>query len=122
MKKHIADRPYSEKVTNAVLYVIDAIKRKRKPGLITDKDIAKHIDNMAHQTLHYWRNGDRAITLDQLGAFIHAFDVNPVFLLKQEGTPWGEAELTLRVKQVEDKVEELSIEVGELQKSGKKRP
>ncbi len=110
MRKHISEREYSKKVTDAALFVIDMIKRKRMKGLIHDNEISKYL-GCAAQTIHYWRIGERSITLDQLGELIKQFDVHPVFLMKQEGSPWGEAELMLRMKTVEDRLDKLELEM-----------
>lgn len=87
MKKQ-AELSHAEKATKAALVAVDEIKRERKTGLITDKDIANHM-GIAYQTIHYWRSGERNITVEQLCALVHVFNVNPDYLLKQKGKPFG---------------------------------
>lgn len=79
---------YAEKATKAALVAVDEIKRERKAGLVTDKDLANHL-GIAYQTIHYWRSGERNITVEQLCALVHVFNVNPDYLLKQKGKPFG---------------------------------
>ena len=119
MRRHVSEREYSRKVTDAALFVIDAIQRKRVKGLIHDNEISVRL-GCAAQTVHYWRIGERAITLDQLGSLIKEFDVNPVFLMKQEGSPWGEADLIVRMMAIEKRVDEIEVKV-DLKNTKKKR-
>lgn len=120
MKKHITQRKYSSKVTKSALFVIDAIKRRREPGLIHDTEIAIRL-GCAAQTISNWRSGNRAITLDQLCELVHQFNVNPNFLVKQEGSPWGEAELAMRVQSLEKRQDEMDLRISIIEKStGKK--
>ena len=79
---------YAEKATKAALVAVDEIKRERKTGLVTDKDIANHL-GIAYQTIHYWRSGERNITVEQLCTLVHVFNINPDYLLKQKGKPFG---------------------------------
>lgn len=126
MKKHISERPYAEKVTKAALFVVDAIKRKRQPGLINDSQISLRL-KCAKQTVHMWRSGERAITLDQLGELINQFDVHPVFLLKQQGSPWGDSEMIMKLKDIERNQQEMDLRLSAVEnklgiKSGTERP
>ncbi len=111
MRKHVSQREYSMKVTDAALFCIDAIKMKRVKGLIHDNEISVRL-GCAAQTIHYWRKGERAITLDQLGALIKEFDLNTNFLMKQEGSIWGEAELFMGLRNLEERLNIVEDKLG----------
>ncbi len=110
MKRNIADKEYAKKVTDAAVFAVDMIQRKRYKGMMNDYQVSQRL-GAAKQTVHYWRNGMRAITVGQIGAMIKEFDISPNFLLKQEGNPWGEAELMLRMKVLEERLDKLELEV-----------
>lgn len=110
---------YGQKVTEAALFAIDLIQQKRMKGMTSDADINKLLD-FKSGTINRWRKGG-TITVDQIGDLIRSFDIDPKFLLKQEGSPWGEAELMLRMKAIEDRQDKMDLELKQLQiKAGKK--
>jgi hypothetical protein len=116
MRKPVTDpdRKHSLQVTQAALMAIDAIKRRRQPGLRSDKDIAGRL-LIPGQTIHYWRNHERAITVYQLVRLTLEFDVNPVWLLKQEGSPFAEAELMLKIQALEERQNEMEVKLKQLE-------
>jgi len=125
MRRALLERPNSQKVTDAVLFVIDAIKRQRKPGFKSDTDFAKAL-NIPSTTVSYWRKKERSITVDQICDFCRIFEVNANFIIKQEGTPWGESELAMRIKTLEERQLEMDLRLTHLEnpvgkKSGKKQ-
>jgi transcriptional regulator with XRE-family HTH domain len=65
---------YSKQVTKAVLYFIDTLKRDK--GISNDKEIAGKI-GCVPQTITYWRNGQRSVTIDQIGALIKEYGMDP---------------------------------------------
>ena len=120
MQINLKDMEYADKVTKSVLFVIDAIKRRREPGLIHDKDIAARL-GISPQSLHYWRSKERAVTVDQLCAVIYVFDANPVFLTKQEGSPWGEAEMAIKIAALEKRLNNVEAVLDINQEKEKKK-
>lgn len=89
-------------------------------GLKNDSVISVRL-GWAKQTIHYWRIGERAITVDQIGKLMDEFDIDETWLMKQRGHVWGEGELIARMNAIEDRQDEMDLRVKTLeQKSGNK--
>jgi transcriptional regulator with XRE-family HTH domain len=99
MKKPLTK--YSKQVTKAVVFFIDTLKRDK--GISNDKEIAIKI-GCVPQTITYWRKGQRSVTIDQIGALIKEYGMDPNTTFNPGAIRPDERidKLELRVKQLEN--------------------
>lgn len=106
MKLTVDKTPLSQRVTEAAVFAIDMVKRKRLIGLTSDTDISKRITGLKN-SVSLWRVGKRTITLEQACLLMEVLKIDANFLFKQQGQPWGEADLYAEIKRLDDRIKVL---------------
>jgi transcriptional regulator with XRE-family HTH domain len=66
-----------------VVFFVDTVKRDK--GISNDKEIAGKI-GCVPQTITYWRNGQRSVTIDQIGALIKEYGMDPNTIFNPRST------------------------------------
>lgn len=91
-RQKINKNSYTAKVTLQFLEAMDAIKRRREKGLLTDAEIAERL-KLTPPNITYMRQGKQHVNLEQLGRMIDQFKVSADFLFMFKGKPFGGVEL-----------------------------
>jgi transcriptional regulator with XRE-family HTH domain len=95
-------------ITKNCLQVVDAVKRN---GRFKNYIDISNLLTGSPNTVTYWRNGKRAVTVEALGKLVELLNANPVYLLTGKGDLFNVAStdtlIERRLKALEQAVNEL---------------